>query len=280
VAQLLDGRAAAAVMKKELAGEVAEMARPPHLVTVLVGEDPPSVTYVRLKHKDCAEIGIRSTPIEMPATSTQAEVLATVDRLNADPDVDGFIVQSPLPAGLDWDEVMARVDPAKDVDGTHPINLGLLMMGAPRYVSATPAGVLELLARYDIPLKGALVGVAGRGPTVGRPLSVLLSLKGTDATVLTCHSRTRDLPGELRRCDVVVAAMGQPHMITGDYIKPGAVVVDVGQGVGPDGKLVGDVDRPSVDPVAGWVSPTPGGVGPMTRIMLLSNVVKAARDRG
>jgi methylenetetrahydrofolate dehydrogenase (NADP+)/methenyltetrahydrofolate cyclohydrolase len=131
-----------------------------------------------------------------------------------------------------------------------------------------------------VPLKGALVGVAGRGPTVGRPLSVLLSLKGTDATVLTCHSRTKDLPGELRRCDIVVAAMGQPHMITGDFIKPGAVVVDVGQGVGPDGKLVGDVDRPSVDPVAGWVSPTPGGVGPMTRIMLLSNVVKAARDRG
>lgn len=277
--EILSGTAAAQAIKEELKLAVKEMDRPPHLVTVLVGSDPASVTYLRLKHKDCQEIGIRSTPMELPHETTQERLFEIMDELNRDADVDGYFVQLPTPEHIDDHAVMARVEPSKDVDGINPKSLGLLTMGSPRFVPATPLGVLELLRHHGIEISGKLVGIAGRGPTVGRPLANLLSMKGIDATVVLCHSRTRDLAGELRRCDIVVAAMGQPHLITADYVKPGAVVVDVGQEVGPDGKLVGDVDRASVDGVAGWVSPARGGVGPMTRVMLLSNVVKAAQAR-
>ena len=275
--RILDGKAVAAKIKEELAVAIKEMPRPPRLVTILVGDDPASVTYLRHKHMDCAEVGIESTALELPPQTAQQDLFDRIDELNADGSVDGFFVQLPVPAHIDEAAVVSRVRPEKDVDGTNPENLGLLMTGHPRFVSATPAGVLELLTRHHIPLSGAVVGVAGRGPTVGRPLSVLLSLKGIDATVVLCHSRTRDLAAELRRCEVLIAAMGQPHMITGEHVRPGAVVVDVGQGL-LHGKLVGDVDRETVDHVAGWVSPTPGGVGPMTRAMLLTNVVKAARE--
>ena len=277
--ELLKGSVVAKEMKAEMAEVISKMDKPPHLVTVLVGDDPASVTYLRYKHQDCIEIGIRSTPMELPAETTAEELFSIMDRLNADPDVDGFFVQIPTPDHIDDHAVMERVDPKKDVDGISPISMGKLMLGEPGFVSATPAGILELLTRYGIPLSGALVGIAGRGPTVGRVLANLISLKGIDATVVLCHSRTKDMAAELSRCDIVVAAMGQPHMITGDYIKEGAVVVDVGQERGPDGKLWGDVDRETVDPKASWITPHIGGVGPMTRIMLLKNVVKAAQTR-
>ncbi|GMA22570.1 bifunctional protein FolD [Luteimicrobium album] len=236
------------------------------------------------KHRDSAEIGVESIRVDLPADAGEDEVHATIQRLNADPAVTGYIVQLPLPAGMDEHAALVAVDPAKDVDGLHPANLGELVLGVDGEITTplpcTPAGCLELLRRHDVPLAGQHIVVIGRGLTVGRPLGLLLTRKGVDATVTLTHSRTRDLAAEVRRADVVVAAVGVPHLVKPEWVKPGAAVLDVGVtrvGTAASGraKLAGDVD-PGVAEVAGWLSPNPGGVGPMTRAMLLSNVVAAA----
>ena len=273
----LDGKATAATIKSELAARVAELKAKGvslGLGTVLVGDDPASAIYVNGKHRDCAEVGIESIQVKLPAAATQADVAAQIAALNASPDCTGFIVQLPLPASMNEDALLAMVSPDKDVDGLTPVNLGRLAAGAPGILPCTPRGIVELLTRYDISLKGAEVVVVGRGLTVGRPLAVLLTRRGIDATVTQCHSATRDLAAHTRAADVVVMATGQPHMLTADMVKPGAVVVDVGV-TRVDGKPVGDVD-PAVADVAGYLTPNPGGVGPMTRAMLLANLVDQA----
>ncbi|MGC5167138.1 bifunctional methylenetetrahydrofolate dehydrogenase/methenyltetrahydrofolate cyclohydrolase [Luteimicrobium sp. DT211] len=286
-AQRLDGTATAAAIKDELRVRVAalrERGIVPGLGTLLVGDDPGSHSYVGGKHRDSAEIGVESIRVDLPADVSEGEVHATIQRLNADPAVTGYLVQLPLPAGMDEHAALVAVDPLKDVDGLHPANLGELVLGVDGEISTslpcTPAGCLELLRRHDVELSGAHVVVIGRGLTVGRPLGLLLTRKGVDATVTLTHSRTRDLAAEVRRADVVVAAVGVPHLVKPDWVKPGAAVLDVGVtrvGTAPSGKakLAGDID-PGVAEVAGWLSPNPGGVGPMTRAMLLSNVVAAA----
>ena len=279
-AQILDGKAALAAIKDELRVRVkalADAGRPPGLGTILVGDDPGSQAYVRLKHADCADVGIVSIRRDLPADATQAEVEAAVDELNADPACSGYLVQLPLPRGLDEQRVLERVDPGKDADGLHPVNLGRLVLGAPGPLPCTPYGVIELLRRHDVPLAGADVVVVGRGTTVGRPLGLLLTRKSENATVIACHTGTRDLAAEVRRADVVVAAAGVPGLITADMVAPGAVVLDVGV-TRTEAGLVGDV-APEVKEVAGKLAPMPGGVGPMTRAMLLTNVVEAAERR-
>jgi methylenetetrahydrofolate dehydrogenase (NADP+)/methenyltetrahydrofolate cyclohydrolase len=276
-ATILDGKATLAAIKLELAVRVAKLAergRVPGLGTVLVGDDPGSRWYVNAKHKDCAEIGVASLRRDLPATATQAEVIAAVDELNADPDCTGFLVQLPLPKGLDEFAVLERVDPAKDVDGLHPTNLGRLVLGEPAPIACTPYGIIELLRRYDIPIAGADVVVIGRGITVGRPLGLLLTRRSENATVTLCHTGTRDLAAHVRRADIVVAAAGVPDIVTADMVKPGATVLDVGVSR-VDGKIAGDVAK-DVAEVAGYLTPNPGGVGPMTRAMLQTNVVEAA----
>ncbi len=279
-ARVLDGKATLARIKTELAVRVAalrEQGVVPGLGTVLVGDDPGNRWYVNAKHRDCAEIGIESIQRELPVGTTQAEVEAVVDELNADPACTAFLVQQPT--GLDEFAILARVDPGKDVDGLHPINLGWLTLGKPAPTPCTPAGIIELLRRHDVPIAGAEVCVVGRGITVGRPLGLMLTRRSENATVTLCHTGTRDLAGAVRRADVVVAAAGVPDLVTADMVKPGAAVLDVGVSrvVGEDGRsrVAGDVAADVVE-VAGWVSPNPGGVGPMTRAMLLSNVVEAA----
>lgn len=283
----LDGVATAAVMKTELKARVDalhERGIRPGLGTLLVGADPGSLSYVGGKHRDCADVGIESIRVDLPATASADEVRAAIDELNASEAVTGFIVQLPLPDGLDENEMLERVDPAKDADGLHPTNLGKLVLGVSGELDSplpcTPAGVIELLRRYEIPIAGKHVVVIGRGITVGRPLGLLLTRKGVDATVTLTHSRTVDLAAEVRRADIVVAAVGQPHLVKADWVKPGAVVVDVGVsrvGTSESGKarLAGDVD-PAVAEVASYLSPVPGGVGLMTRAMLLENVVTTA----
>jgi methylenetetrahydrofolate dehydrogenase (NADP+)/methenyltetrahydrofolate cyclohydrolase len=274
----LDGKATLATIKGELAVRIATLKDQgvvPGLGTVLVGDDPGSRWYVGAKHKDCAEIGLASIARELPATATQAEVEAVVDELNADPACTAFLVQQPT--GLDEFAILSRVDPVKDVDGLHPFNLGALVLGEPAPVPCTPAGIIELLRRYEVPIAGAEVVIIGRGITVGRPLGLMLSRRSENATVTLCHTRTRDLAGHVRRADIVVAAAGSPGLITRDMVKPGAAVLDVGVSR-VDGKIAGDV-APDVTEVAGWFSPNPGGVGPMTRALLLSNVVAAAERR-
>lgn len=274
-AQILDGKATLATIKDELRVRVAALAERgtvPGLGTVLVGNDPASSWYVGAKHKDCAEIGITSIRRELPATSTQAQVEAVVDELNADPACTAFLVQQPT--GLDEFAILSRVDPAKDVDGLHPVNLGCLVMNHPAPLPCTPVGVVELLRRYAVPIKGAEVVVVGRGLTVGRPLGLILTRKSENATVTLCHTGTRDLAAHVRAADIVVAAAGVPNLITADMLKPGAAVLDVGVSR-VDGKIAGDVAANCAE-VAGWVAPNPGGVGPMTRAMLLTNVVEAA----
>ena len=274
----LDGRATLAAIKEELTGRVAALRAAgmvPGLGTVLVGDDPGSRWYVNAKHRDSQEIGVNSIRRELPATAPLDEVLAVVDELNADPDCTGFLVQQPT--GLDEFAILSRVDPVKDVDGLHPFNLGALVLGEPAPVPGTPAGIIELLRRYEVPIAGAEVVIIGRGITVGRPLGLMLSRRSENATVTLCHTRTRDLAGHVRRADIVVAAAGSPGLITKDMVKPGAAVLDVGVSR-VDGKIAGDV-APDVAEVAGWFSPNPGGVGPMTRAMLLSNVVAAAERR-
>lgn len=274
-ATILDGAATLAAIKTELAARVAALAEQgvrPGLGTVLVGDDPGSRWYVNAKHKDCAEIGVASIRHDLPAGTTQAEVEAVVADLNADPDCTAFLVQQPT--GLDEFAILSAVDPVKDVDGLHPTNLGWLVLGKPAPLPCTPTGIIELLRRYDVPLAGARVAVVGRGITVGRPLSLMLTRRSENATVTVCHTGTRDLAAAVREADIVVAAAGSPSLITADMVKPGAAVLDAGVSR-VDGKIAGDVAA-DVAEVAGWLSPNPGGVGPMTRAMLLTNVVEAA----
>lgn len=274
-ATTLDGKATLATMKKELAERVArlkERGMTPGLGTVLVGDDPGSQWYVGAKHKDCAEIGITSIRQDLPGTATQAEVEAVIDSLNADPACTGFLIQQPT--GLDEVALLSRVDPKKDVDGLHPVNLGKLVLGEKAPLPCTPMGVVELLRRYDIELNGAEVVIVGRGLTVGRPLGLILTRRSENSTVTLCHTGTKDLASHTKTADVIVAAAGVPGLITQDMVKPGAAVLDVGVSR-VDGKVAGDIAK-DVAEVAGFMSPNPGGVGPMTRAMLLNNVVEAA----
>ncbi|PYG00605.1 methylenetetrahydrofolate dehydrogenase (NADP+) / methenyltetrahydrofolate cyclohydrolase [Georgenia satyanarayanai] len=288
-ARILDGKATAAQIKSELATRVAalrERGVVPGLGTVLVGEDPGSRSYVAGKHRDCAEVGIESIRVDLPATATQEEILEAVDRLNADPACTGYIVQLPLPAGVDTNAVLERIDPDKDADGLHPTNLGRLVLRVKEPVTSplpcTPRGVIELLDRYDVDLEGAHVVVVGRGTTVGRSIGLLLTRRDVNATVTLTHTGTRDLAAHVRQADVVVAAAGVPGIVTADMVRPGAAVLDVGVSRVEDpetgkARLRGDVADGVAD-VAGWLSPNPGGVGPMTRAMLLANVVDAAEQ--
>ncbi|PID97015.1 MAG: bifunctional methylenetetrahydrofolate dehydrogenase/methenyltetrahydrofolate cyclohydrolase [Actinomycetales bacterium] len=283
-AQILDGQASLAQIKTELAARVAALAERgivPGLGTVLVGDDPGSTWYVGAKHRDCAELGIDSIRRDLPASASQAEVEAVIDELNADPRCTGFLVQQPT--GLDELALLSRVDPAKDVDGLHPMNLGWLVLGRSAPLPCTPMGIVELLRRFDVPIAGARVCVLGRGLTVGRPLGLILTRRSENATVTLCHTGTQDLAAQTLGADIVVAAAGVPGIVTADMIAPGAVVLDVGVSrvTDPDtgtSRVAGDV-APEVAEVAGWVSPNPGGVGPMTRAMLLRNVVEAAERR-
>jgi methylenetetrahydrofolate dehydrogenase (NADP+)/methenyltetrahydrofolate cyclohydrolase len=271
----LDGKATLSTVKKELAVRVAALAERgivPGLGTVLIGDDPGSHTYVAFKHRDCAEVGIASIRVDLPGTTTQAQAEDAVRRLNDDPACTGFLVQQPT--GLDEFAILEKVDPAKDVDGLHPYNLGCLVLGHPAPEPCTPAGIIELLRRHDVPLAGAHAVVIGRGLTVGRPLGLMLTRRSVNATVTLCHTGTRDLAAQVRRADIVIAAAGRPGLVTPDMIKPGAAVLDVGVSR-VDGKIAGDVDS-AVAEVAGYLAPNPGGVGPMTRAMLLTNVVAAA----
>ncbi|HEY8721370.1 bifunctional methylenetetrahydrofolate dehydrogenase/methenyltetrahydrofolate cyclohydrolase [Pengzhenrongella sp.] len=286
-ANILDGKATAAAIKTELAERVAALAARgvvPGLGTVLVGDDPGSRAYVKGKHRDCAEVGIASLRADLPATATQQDIEAAVARLNADPACTGFIVQLPLPKGIDTNRVLELVDPAKDADGLHPTNLGRLVLRVNGPVDSplpcTPRGIIELLVRHGIELKGKDVVVVGRGTTVGRTIGLLLTRREHNATVTLTHTGTADLAEHTRNADVIVAAAGVPGIITADLVKPGAIVLDVGVTRVVDAdtgktRLSGDVD-PGVAEVAGWLSPNPGGVGPMTRAMLLANVVEAA----
>lgn len=276
-ATLMDGKATLAAILDELRGRIEKLAvagLTPGLGTVLVGDDPGSRSYVNGKHRDCAQVGIASIQRELPADATQADVEAMIDELNADPACTGYIVQLPLPRGLDVGAVLERIDPAKDADGLHPVNLGRLVLGEPGPLPCTPRGIVELCARYEVPLAGARVTVVGRGVTVGRPLGLLLTRRSENATVTLCHTGTRDLAAEVRRADVVVAAAGVRGLITPDMVAPGATVLDVGV-TRTDAGLVGDVAA-EVAQIAGKLAPMPGGVGPMTRGMLLTNVVEAA----
>lgn len=286
-ARVLDGVATAGVIKGELAERVAAFAARgvvPGLGTLLVGADPGSVSYVTGKHRDSAEVGVRSIREELPADATEAEVRAAIARLNDNPEVTGYIVQLPLPAGVDENAMLELIDPAKDADGLHPTNLGRLVLGVDGQLHSplpcTPAGVVELLRRHEVPIAGRHVTIIGRGLTVGRPLGLVFTRKGVDATVTLTHSRTVDIASEVARADIVVAAVGVPHFVKPEWVKPGAAVLDVGVtrvGTTESGraKLAGDV-HPDVAEVAGWLSPNPGGVGPMTRAMLIANVVEAA----
>ncbi|MEO6201017.1 MAG: bifunctional methylenetetrahydrofolate dehydrogenase/methenyltetrahydrofolate cyclohydrolase [Cryobacterium sp.] len=283
----LDGVATASAVKGELAERIAILRAQgivPGLGTLLVGSDPGSLSYVAGKHRDCAEVGIESIRIDLPAAATSADVRAAIADLNSSREVTGYIIQLPLPVGHDDNAMLELIDPAKDADGLHPTNLGRLVLGIEGELQSplpcTPAGIVELLRRYDVPIVGRKVVVIGRGLTVGRPLGLLFTRKGLDATVTLTHSRTVDLADEVRRADIVVAAVGVPHLVKADWIKPGAAVLDVGitRVTEPEtgkGTLTGDV-HPDVAAVAGHLSPNPRGVGPMTRAMLLSNVVKAA----
>ncbi|TXN32634.1 bifunctional methylenetetrahydrofolate dehydrogenase/methenyltetrahydrofolate cyclohydrolase [Lacisediminihabitans profunda] len=283
----MDGVATAAAVKSELVDRIAALkARGvfPGLGTLLVGTDPGSLSYVAGKHRDSVELGIESIRVDLPATATEDEVRAAIVALNDDPAVTGYIIQLPLPAGIDENAMLELMDPAKDADGLHPMNLGRLVLGVSGELDSplpcTPAGLVEMLQRYGVPIAGRRVVVIGRGLTVGRPLGLLLTRKGLDATVTLAHSRTVDLADEVRRADIVVAAVGVPGLVKADWVKPGAAVLDVGitrrvNEVTGKAKLIGDVD-PEVAEVAGFLSPVPGGVGPMTRAMLMANVVAAA----
>jgi len=284
-ATILDGKATAAAIRAELTERVAALRAggvTPGLGTVLVGDDPGSHLYVAGKHRDCAEVGIASIRVDLPGTATQADVEAAVEGLNEDPACTGYLVQLPLPYGLDANRVLERVDPAKDADGLHPTNLGRLVLGTPAPLPCTPRGIVELLRRYGVPLAGADVVVIGRGVTVGRPLGLLLTRRSENATVTLCHTGTRGLADHTRRADVVVAAAGSAGILTADMVRPGATVLDVGSSRVPGGaggtRLAGDV-APEVREIAGWLAPIPGGVGPMTRAMLLANIVETAEVR-
>ena len=279
---VIDGKVVASEIREGLKLEVEafkkEFGRQPGLAVVIVGEDPASRTYVNNKKKGCAELGMYSEEHSLPDTTTQAELEELVRKLNRDPKIDGMLVQLPLPKHIDSDAVIGTIDPAKDVDGFHPINVGNLFIGRPCLRSCTPAGIMELIKRSGVDLTGKHAVVVGRSNIVGKPVSVMLLEK--HATVTICHSRTRDLAEVCRTADVLVAAVGKAGMIKGDWIKPGAVVIDVGTNkVEGSKKLVGDVDFEAASQVAGWITPVPGGVGPMTITMLMYNTIKAARAR-
>lgn len=276
-ATILDGKATAAEIKAELTVRVAALTaigRTPGLGTVLVGDDPGSRSYVAGKHRDCAQVGIASIRRDLPETASQAQIEAAVADLNADPACTGYIVQLPLPAGIDSNRILELIDPDKDADGLHPMNLGRLVSGGVGPLPCTPRGIVALLRRYDVPINGAVVTIVGRGVTVGRPLGLLLTRRSENATVVLCHTGTIDLPSHLRDASIIVAAAGSPGLVTADSVTKGAAVLDVGISR-TDAGLVGDV-APEVVEVAGFLAPMPGGVGPMTRAMLLTQVVEAA----
>jgi methylenetetrahydrofolate dehydrogenase (NADP+)/methenyltetrahydrofolate cyclohydrolase len=279
-ATTLDGKSTRDEILDDLKDRVAKLAaagRTPGLGTILVGDDPGSQAYVRGKHADCAKVGINSIRRDLPADISQATLDETIDELNANPDCTGYIVQLPLPKHLDENAALERIDPDKDADGLHPTNLGRLVLGKEAPLPCTPRGIVHLLRRFEVPIAGAHVVVIGRGVTVGRPLGLLLTRRSENATVTLCHTGTRDLAALTRQADIIVAAVGVPYMVTADMVKPGAAVVDVGVSR-VEGKLTGDV-APDVWDVAGYVSPNPGGVGPLTRAFLLTNVVeRAERD--
>ena len=279
---LLDGKAVARTredaLRERIEAHVASGRPRPGLAVVLVGDDPASHVYVRNKEHGCTRVGIASTTVRMPSSSTTAEIVAAVEALNTDPTIHGILVQMPLPAGCDSLEVQRAIHPDKDVDGLHPLNAGRLACGLPGLVPATPRGVMTLLVHAGIPLRGAHAVVIGRSNLVGKPVAQLLLQ--ADATVTVCHSRTRDLAHHVRQADVVVAAVGIPGLVTADMVKPGAVVIDVGINRNAEGKLVGDVDYAGVSTVAGWITPVPGGVGPMTIVSLLENTLMAAGGLG
>ncbi|MEW1659495.1 bifunctional methylenetetrahydrofolate dehydrogenase/methenyltetrahydrofolate cyclohydrolase [Streptomyces sp. NPDC093707] len=277
-AQILDGKATAAAIKSELTVRVQALKAEgvtPGLGTLLVGDDPGSRWYVGGKHRDCAEVGIASIQRELPDTATQEEIEAVVRELNENPDCTGYIVQLPLPKGIDANRVLELMDPVKDADGLHPMSLGRLVLGVEGPLPCTPYGIVQLLRRHEVEINGAHVVVVGRGITIGRPMPLVLTRKSENATVTQCHTGTRDLSAHLKQADIIVAAAGVPHIIKPEDVKPGAAVLDVGVSRDENGKIVGDV-HPGVAEVAGWVAPNPGGVGPMTRAQLLVNVVEAA----
>ena len=281
-ARIIDGKATAAAQRERVAVEVKELANRgvvPGLAAVLVGDDPASQVYVNGKERDCQAVGMQSLGARLPADISQEELVAEVDRLNADPAVSGIIVQMPLPDHLDAVAAQERIDPIKDVDGLHPVNAGRLLRGDPFLVPATPLGCQVLLTTYDVPVVGANVVIIGRSQLVGRPLAMLLSLKaqGANATVTMCHTGTKHVGDHTRNADIVVVATGVPHTLTADMVKPGATVIDVGINRAEDGSLFGDVDYDDVAEVAGAITPVPGGVGPMTRAMLLHNTLLAAK---
>lgn len=279
-AQILDGKATAAAIKQELAQRVAKLSEQgivPGLGTILVGDDPGSRAYVAGKHRDCAEVGIASIQVELPADASHEDIAAKVRELNDDPACTGFIVQLPLPKHVDTNAILGLIDPAKDADGLHPVSLGRLVLGQDGPLPCTPKGCVELLRRYDIPIAGAHVVVVGRGVTAGRPMGLLFTRRTENATVTQCHTGTTDLAAVVRTGDIVIAAAGSAGLITADMVKPGAVLLDVGTSRNEAGKIVGDVD-PAAREVASWIAPMPGGIGPMTRAMLLSNVVEAAES--
>lgn len=281
-ARIIDGKALAGRIRDRIAGEVAELAERgvvPGLAAVLVGDDPASQVYVGMKHRDSQKVGMHSRQVELPATTTQQELESVVSELNADEDIDGILVQLPLPEGLDARRIQELIAPAKDVDALNPYTAGRLAIGDPTFLACTPYGVLTLLEDAGVNTVGARITVVGRSNLVGRPLANILTLKGRDATVTIAHSRTRDLAAACREADVIVAAAGQRGLITADMVGPGAVVIDVGTNRADDGSLVGDVDFDAVSEVASAITPVPGGVGPMTRAMLLANTLQAARAR-
>lgn len=271
---ILDGKATAATIKSELREQVSAMTSKPGLGTVLVGDDPGSHSYVGGKHQDCAEVGIQSIRVDLPASASEADVLAAIRDLNSSPECTGYIVQLPVPQGINTNKVLQAIDPAKDADGLHPLNLGKLVIGEVAPLPCTPRGIIELLRRYQISTKGAEVVVMGRGITVGRPLGLMLTRKGDDATVTITHTGTKNVLSHTKRADIIIAAIGQAHFLTPDMVKPGVVVLDVGI-TRTDKGLLGDI-HPDVASIASHMAPMPGGVGPMTRAMLLSNVVESA----
>ena len=276
-AVVMDGKALAAEIKQSLRDRCAALSRPPRLAVVLVGDDPASAVYVRNKEQDCAQCGISCADHRLPADTSQEALLALIDTLNRDRSIDGILVQMPLPAHLDAGQVLRAIDPAKDVDAFHPENVGRLHLGQPRYLPCTPAGILALLKKYGIDPAGKHCVVVGRSNIVGKPMAMLLL--HADATVTICHSRTPDLREQCRRADILVSAAGRRGLITADMVKPGAVVIDVAMNRGEDGRLCGDVDYAAVSEKADYITPVPGGVGPMTRAMLMENTYKAALRR-
>ena len=276
MATILDGKKCSEMRLGLLGQKIGDSGLTPSLATVIVGSDPASQMYVRMKHKACDQVGIRSVGIELPADISTNAVLETVHELNTDPDIDGILVQLPLPKGIDTERIIDAISPAKDVDGYHPENMGLLFSGKPRFSSCTPTGIMTLLAEYRIPVAGKRAVIAGRSIDVGRPMAALLL--NADATVSICHSRTKDIAEELKRADILVSAVGKAHFITPAMVKPGAVVIDVGINQ-LNGKLVGDVDFAAVQGIASAITPVPGGVGPMTIATLMENTFRAAQER-